>query len=67
MSLDWLTPDRRKAIYAILTALVPLLVLMARLTRSRIALLALAATILGKGMATVFSGRPYGKHAADDE
>ena len=68
MSLDWLTPDRRKAIYAILTALVPLLVSYGALDQEQAALwLALGASVFGTGMATFFTGRPYGKHAADDE
>ena len=57
----------RQKVYAILGAIGALALFYGIASEAEIALwLGLAGTILGNGMATVFSGRAYGKHAADE-
>ena len=68
MSLDWLTPDRRKWIYSLTGPTLALLITYGILDEATAALwAALVGAVLVPSMAAAFTGRPYGKHAADDE
>ena len=66
--MNALTPERRKWIYSLTGPILALLITYGILDEATAALwAALVGAVLVPSMAAVFTGKSYGKHAADDE